>query len=121
MTRPPVTPLQVGELLGQLTHELQEMVEQLAVADLEATRAKADFDQRFAVAFLQKTGSVEARKFSAVDTTHKWRLLADEAACRVRDIKERIRTIRDRIDVGRSYGAALRAEAAAVNTPWQEG
>lgn len=123
MNRPEVggslTPIEVGRLLGKLTHEIGDKLDELRDADLEATRAKVDYDRAYAVAFKQCSGSVESRRHMATEMCHGRRLAAEEAAVQVRDLKNRIRLLETRIDVGRSYGAALRAEAAAL--PWQEG
>lgn len=114
-----LTPIQVGRLLGKLTHEIGEKLDELRDADLDATRLKAEYDRAFSVAFKHTSGSVEARRHLVVEMCHGRRLAAEEAACKVRDLKNRIKLLETRIDVGRSYGAALRAEAAAL--PWMEG
>lgn len=123
MTRPEVggtlTPIQVGKVLGKLTHEIGDKLDELRDADLEAARSKTEYDRAFAIAFKQCSGSEAARRHMATEMCHGRRLAAEEAACKVRDIKARIRLLETRIDVGRSYGAALRAEAAVV--PWMEG
>lgn len=115
------TPIQVGELLGAIVSEMGKLVDELAAADMEATRAKAEYDRAVAIAFRQASGSIEARRHIATETCHGRRLAADEAASRVRSLRSRIKHLEVRIDVGRSFGAALRAEAAAVNTQWTEG
>lgn len=115
------TPIAVGNLLAAIVGQIGELVLELEAADMEATRAKAEFDRAYAIAYRQASGSVESRRLIAVETTYGRRLEADEAAVRVRGLKSRIRHLETRVDVGRSYGAALRAEAAAVNTPWTEG
>jgi len=55
-------------------------------------------------------GSVDARKHTAVIETHTQRLAADVADAAVRHLRRRIDAVKTRIDVGRSYGAAIRAE-----------
>lgn len=115
------SPLEVGQQLGAIVAEIGRLVDQLGEADMDATRAKVEYDRALAIAFRQCSGSIEARRHMATETTYGRRLEAEEAASRVRDLKTRIRWLETRIDVGRSYGAALRAEAAAVNTPWTEG
>jgi hypothetical protein len=119
--QPPTNPVQIGRWLGEITHHIGELVQDLGEADLEAARAKAEYDRAYAIAFRHASGSVESRRHTATEMCHGRRLAAEEAACRVRDIKNKIQHARDRIDVGRSYGAALRAEASAVQTPWMEG
>lgn len=130
-----VTPRKIGEWLGSITHEIGQLVQQLGEADLDLAhkraaceKAKTDYDRAYAIAFRQSSGSVDARKLNATEVCYGRRVAVDEArkeaeiaACRVRDLKEKIGHARDRIDVGRSYGAALRAEAQAVGSPWTEG
>lgn len=115
------SPLGVGRLLGKIVEEIGVLVRQLGEADWEASKAKAEYDRAYAVAYRQASGSVESRRHTATEVTHGRRLEAEEAASKVRSIKAEIRWMETRVDVGRSYGAALRAEAAAVNTPWTEG
>lgn len=117
----PTTPIAVGHLLGQIVAEIGKYVEELSEADMAATRAKAEYDRAYAIAFRQASGSIESRRHTATEVTHGRRLEADEGASRVRSLRTRIKYLETRIDVGRSFGAALRAEAAAVNTPWTEG
>ncbi len=107
--------------LSQLLGELGQLGQDLAVADLAAAHAKADYDRAYSVAFRQSSGSVEARRHIATEMCHGRRLAADEAACKVRELNQKIRWTRDRIDVGRSYGAVLRAEAQLTGSPWTEG
>lgn len=118
-TQGTLTPIQVGRLLGELTKEIGDKLDLLREADYEATRAKIDYDRALSIAFRQASGSIEARRHIATEMCHGRRLAAEEAAVKVRDLKNRIKLLETRIDVGRSYGAALRAEAAAL--PWQEG
>jgi hypothetical protein len=118
---PPLTPVQIGRWLGEITHQIGKLVDELGEADLDLTRKRAEARRAFAIAFRQASGSAEARKYTATEVCYGRQLAADEAACRVRDLNERIQHARDRIRVGQSYGAALRAEASAINTPWMEG
>jgi hypothetical protein len=117
----PASPIKIAEWLGRITHEIGELTEELAQADRDAVVAKAEYDRAYAIAFRQASGSVESRRHTATEVCHGRRLAAEELGARVRAIKARIQHARDRIDVGRSFGAALRAEAAAVNTSWGEG
>lgn len=114
-----VTPGKIAETLASITHQIGEVLDQLRDADLEAARSKAEYDFAYAQAFRQTSGSIEARRHLATETCHGRRLAAEEAACKVRDLKARVRHLETRVDVGRSYGAALRAEMNAL--PWAEG
>jgi hypothetical protein len=116
-----ISPREVGRRLGQIVYEIAQLVTELGEADLEAVRAKVAHERAYAIAFRQSSGSIEARRHIATEMCHGRRLAAEEAAARVRDINNKIKFARDRIDVGRSYGAALRAEASATGSPWTEG
>ena len=53
---------------------------------------------------------MEQRKHLAVVAVHQLRLDADVADALVRHLRRRIDATKVRIEVGRSYGAAIRAE-----------
>jgi hypothetical protein len=67
----------------------------------------------FARAFLTSDGAMDARKQQAVLATAGEKLDAEIASQQLRACQERLRVIRTRIDVGRSLGAAQRAEFTA--------
>jgi len=106
----PATPNEVALQLARLAGELGDVVRMLEFADREATEKRAAADLAFSRAFLVAAGSVDARKHTAVVDTHQQRLDADVAEAAVRHLRRRIDAVKTRIDVGRSYGAAIRAE-----------
>jgi len=85
-------------------------VQALEMADRDATEKRAAHDLAFSRAFIGEVGSVEQRRHLAVIATHQQRLAADVADALVRHLRRRIDAVKVRIDVGRSYGAAIRAE-----------
>jgi hypothetical protein len=91
---------------------LQAATIELAVADEDAVRTKQRYEVAFAKAFLSSEGSAEARKQSAVLAVENPRLDMEIAAAKLRAVRARIDTLKVQIDVGRSFGAALRAEIA---------
>jgi hypothetical protein len=101
--------LQLSEIARRLelkTHEIAEL-------DESAVRAKSRFEVAFARSFLSSTGSVDFRKQTAVLATSDAKLDAEIGEAKVRAARESIRTMRDRLDVGRSLNAAVRAEFQA--------
>lgn len=106
----PANPTQVALHLAELARDLDTTVRQLEQADRDATEKRAAADLAFSRAFLAASGSVDARKHQAGIDTHEQRLGADVAEALVRHLRRRIDAIKTRIDVGRSYGAAVRAE-----------
>lgn len=99
--------------LASLSRMLDAATTEIAELDEAAVRAKSRYQVAFARAFLGETGSVDHRKQSAVLACEKEWLDAEIGEQKVRACKERIRTIRDQIEVGRSLNSAVKAEWAA--------
>lgn len=105
-----LSPNQVAAQLAQLARDLDTTVDQLKTADADATEKRSAADLAHSRAFLNASGAMDLRKHEAIIQTGQQRLDADVADALVRHLRRRIDAIRVRIDVGRSYGAALRAE-----------
>jgi hypothetical protein len=100
--------------LGTLGRELGELSDLLGDAEVEAVKLRLDFERRESIAFLQAEGSVEKKKHIArleAQEAEEEFLLAD---AKVRYLKTRIRVVETRIDIGRTLGATVRAELAAL-------
>ena len=108
----PATATEVALNLARLARDLDQTVNALQSADLEATKSRALSDLEFSRAFIAAQGSVDQRKHLATVETHRQRLEADVHDAVVRHLRRRIDALKVRIDVGRSYGAAVRAEIA---------
>jgi hypothetical protein len=110
---------QVIQRLAELSRMLDEATNEYAWLDEEWVRHKAAHQVGFARSFLNATGSVDARKQLAVLEMADQYLLMELAEQKVRACRERIRTIRDQIEVGRSLNSAVKAEwtAGAVGQP----
>lgn len=96
----------LSRMLDAATHEIAEL-------DEAAVRAKGRYQVAYARSFLGESGAVDVRKQSAVLACETTWLDAEIAEQKVRACKERIRTIRDQIEVGRSLNSAVKAEWAA--------
>jgi len=105
-----MTPNEVVIQLSKLARELDEVVRLLHGVDLDATEKRAAADLAYSRSYMAAEGSIDARKHQAEIATHEQRLAADVAEVLVRHLRRRIDAIKTRIDVGRSYGAAVRAE-----------
>lgn len=101
--------------LARLARELDDTVRALDHAERDAVQKRAAYDLAFSRAFVRAEGSVDMRKHIAVIGTEHERAEADVADTVVRHLRRRIDAIKTRIDVGRSYGAAVRAELALGN------
>lgn len=106
----PMTPNDVALQLARLARDLDEAVRVIHSADRKAVELRAAADLAFSRAFMGAAGSVDARKHTALMKTHDQRLAADVAEEVVRHLRRRIDALKLRIEVGRSVGAAIRAE-----------
>lgn len=107
-----VTANDVALNLARLSRDLDDCVQRLNDADAEAVEARENLTLSYAKAFLTAEGAMEVRKHIATERTHNERLVAETADQVVRGLRRQVDTLRIRIDVGRSMGAALRAETA---------
>lgn len=105
--------------LAELSKMLDLATTEVAELDEAAVLAKSGYEVAFARAFVTAQGSVDFRKQNAVLETADVKLAAELAEQKVRACRERIRTIRDQIEVGRSLNSAVKAEwsAGAVGQP----
>lgn len=105
---------EVVKRLAELSRMLDSATDEIARLDEAAVRAKGRYQVAFARAFLgQETGSVDHRKQTAVLACQNEWLDAEIGDQQVRACRERIRTIRDQIEVGRSLNSAIKAEWSA--------
>lgn len=100
--------------LSELSRRLDAKTIEIAKLDEEWVRAKAAYKVAFARIFLTTTGSMDVRKQTATQETADLDFAAELAEAKVRAAREAIRTLRDQLDVGRSLGAAARAEFQAT-------
>jgi hypothetical protein len=118
MTAPALlTPQQVVAQLSELGRQLDAAVVTLRTAETDAALLRHAADIAEAKAFVAAEGPVDLRKrlaLLAVATEEDEALVAEAT---LRWLRSRIRAIDTRIEVGRSYGAAVRAELKALDYP----
>lgn len=112
--RPPTSAMDVMRTLGDLTKTLDDLVNDLESAELQWAHAEAAADAKESRAFIRADGSMDLRKHLARVAAETERTDARIAEATVRALKARMRAIELRVEVGRSFGAALRAEAGAA-------
>lgn len=106
-----LTPNAIALRLSRLSRELDRKTEELAVLERDAVVKRHAYEVAFARAFLsQETGSVDARKQSAVLSTSGEKLAAETADAVLRAARTRIGTLKTQIETGRSLNALMRAE-----------
>lgn len=110
----------VASQLAALSRQLDSLVRDTGRAEIEAVNAREDYTLALSRAFLSAEGAMDVRKHVSIEATHVERLAAETAEAVVRGLRRQIDSTKVRIDVGRSVGAAMRAEislaGAAVTT-----
>jgi hypothetical protein len=112
----PLTSSSVAEQLAALSRQLDQLVRQIGEAEQRAVNAREDFTLVHSKAFLRAEGAMDVRKHIAIEATHTERLAAELAEAEVRGLRRQIDTVKVRIDVGRSVGAAMRAEVSLAGS-----
>lgn len=111
-----LTASSVALQLARLSRQLDDLVGQIGEAERAAVNAREDHTLAHAKAFLRAEGAMDIRKHLAIEATHRERLAAELAEAEVRGLRRSIDSVRVRIDVGRSVGAALRAEVSLAGS-----
>jgi len=105
-----------AEVAARLNEALQvqnSVALELVKADTAAVTAKLAYDHAYSRAFLVAEGAMDVRKHTALDQTHALRVTAEMADLQVRNYRRRLDALRTEIDITRSIGAGVRAEASA--------
>lgn len=110
----PLTPRAVVENLAALTERLEGVVRALREADMQAVVARHRADLAESLAFVQAEGSMEYRRHIARVAVGEQESDAVVAESIVRSLRHQIRAIELEVEVGRSYGVAVRAELSAL-------
>ncbi len=106
----PATANEVVHNLSELTRELRDKVSAYRSAEHDAALKRHAANMCEARAFLSAEGAVEARKNTAKVAADRAEGDALVAEALVRILKAELRSIETRIEVGRTYGATVRAE-----------
>jgi hypothetical protein len=108
------TPLEVVQQLGELTRRLDVLVRELRDAEFDAARKRHAADMAESRAFLAAEGAMDIRRHAARVAAEREEGEALVAEALVRVLRADIRAVDTRIDVGRTFGATVRAELKTV-------
>lgn len=111
----PATPAEVVKTLTRLTGELQRTVTAFRAAERDAAEKRHAADMAESRAFLAADGAMDLRKHTARVVADKQENEALVAESLVRVLRAEIRSIETRIEVGRTYGATVRAELKTLS------
>lgn len=106
----PLNAHEIATQLAERARELDKIVSDIADAERVAIHRREDYTLAYAQAFLTADGAMDIRRHKATQETHEARLNAELAEQLVKGLRRQIESVRTRIDVGRSLGAAVRAE-----------
>lgn len=112
MSDAPLTANGIASQLASLSRQLDSLVREIGKAEVEAVNAREDHTLALSKAFLRAEGAMDVRKHISIEATHTERLAAELAEATVRGLRRSIDSVKVRIDVGRSVGAALRSEVS---------
>lgn len=110
----PSTANDVVRNLTALTESLRATVAAFRAAEKDAAQKRHAADMTESRAFLNADGAMDLRKHTARVAADKAEGEALVAEALVRVLRAEIRSIETRIDVGRTYGATVRAELKTV-------
>jgi hypothetical protein len=110
MSAGPMTSTDVAMQLAKLARSLDALIMSIGQAETDAVNAREDYTLALSKAFLRAEGPMDVRKHQSIADTHAERLAAETAEALVRGLRRQIDSVKIRIDVGRSVGAAVRAE-----------
>jgi hypothetical protein len=110
----PSTPADVIRNLSALTEELRAKVSAFRSAERDAAEKRHAADMAESRAFLAADGAMDLRKHTARVAADQKENDALVAEALVRVLRAEIRSIETRIEVGRTYGATVRAELRTI-------
>lgn len=105
-----MSPAEIVRNLSDLTKELDRLVKELKAHEHIAAVERHAADLAESKAFLMAEGAMDLRKHQARVASEAEELAALTAEAEVRGLRAQVRAVETRIDVGRSFGAAVRAE-----------
>lgn len=106
----------VAERLASLSRDLGKATDEAERLDRSAVEARHAFESAYSLEFLRAEGSMDVRKHTAIIETAEKKLAAEIAEQTLRACRTRIATIKTQIDVGRSLGAAIKADVALAGS-----
>ena len=106
----PLDTVTIVKELSAIGRELDRLSREAAAQDEKAVRARGRYRRAYAEAFTTGAGSIEDRKQAATLKCEDILLEAELADQVLRGIRDRVRILRDRLEIGRSVNAAMRTQ-----------
>jgi hypothetical protein len=105
-----LTPAAIANTLSQISKEIDELTDELALLDEKAVRRRQNYKVAYAQAFLECEGSMDVRRYTAESLTGELLFDYELAEQKHRAAVAQLKALRDRLEVGRSLGAIMRLE-----------
>lgn len=115
----PATANEVVQHLAALTRDLQRLTDEYSQAETELTDLRCDADELEAVAYMQAGGTIPEKERAALLVAKDAERKAAKVESHIRRLKRQMATVERRIDVGRTYGATVRAELKTLGLDGQ--
>lgn len=105
-----LTPADITRRLSQISKEIEKTTKELEEADEAAIHARGAYKLAYNKALISAEGAADIRKATAEISCYELWLAAEVADKYHRDVVQRLRALRDSLEVGRSLGAIMRLE-----------
>ena len=105
-----LTPGEIVATLSKISKEIDEQANIVADIDMEATEKRVTYKREYYKAFLVAQGAIDLKKVTAEHQTIDLFRDAEYSESSLRAAREKLKVLRDRLEVGRSLGASMRME-----------
>ena len=105
-----LTPADIIDTLSRIGRDIDEATAHIAKLDEAAVKARAAYKTGYARAFLTCEGSMDVRRYTAELEMSDLAFTAELADQQHRAAVSHIRSLRDRLEIGRSLGPMIRLE-----------
>jgi len=104
------SPASVVQTLSEIARQIDAKADEVAELDREAVIARQEQKRAYARAFLTADGAMDVRRYKAEEATADLSMQAELAEQVLRAARERLKVLRDRLEVGRSVGSIVNLE-----------
>jgi hypothetical protein len=105
-----LTPHDLMRTLSKISKEIEAQATEITRCDVAAVKARVALKKRYAGEFLACAGSMDIRRYTSELETCDLLLASEIADQELRAASGALRVLRDRLEVGRSFGPLIRLE-----------
>jgi len=105
-----LTPHDIIQTLSRIGKDIDQATEELSRLDAQVVGRRRVAEVQFAEAFLNTEGAMEIRKYTAKLSSEQANFELELAEQEHRAVVAHIRSLRDRLEIGRSISALVRME-----------